>query len=242
MTNKCKLHVLAFEDDYNELFGPYTTSLQEYKKVNSNWEEKSYSNNIQPSSLELIGSTLEIFEEISKNLVLIDLFFESFNNLKKLLIPFLNEQTKSVIQSLVKLKQFLNVTISVDQPLDLEDYNELVNMKKVEKITSGIERESIILETAFLTFNTSLKQYTSILLGKAILKRDVDARDCELIARRAICYQAAEHVVSIPLTEDSPNKNNNPMEYLSKYLAYVVFSLVILVSIILYRLFKVLLS
>lgn len=80
------------------------------------------------------------------------------------------------------------------------------------------------------------------MLGRAILKREIDPRDCEIFSRRGICYQAAENVVAIPLTEESLNKSSNPMDYLNKYLSYIVILLVVLVSIVLYRLLKVLLG
>ena len=246
MANKCKLNMLKLEDDFNELFGnDVNASLHQYGKLCSNWEDKSYSNSIKPSSMLIIDSTLESFEIMVKTLSCIDLFFQSFNNLKKLLIPFLLEQTKSIVLSLSKIKQFL----ALDIPVDLlakgalgSETSVFETMKRIEKVTTGIERESLILETAFLTFNGSLKHYTSILLGRAILKREIDPRDCELFTRRGICYQAAENVVAIPLTEESLNNSNNPMDYLNKYLSYIVILLVVLISIVFYRLFKVLLG
>ncbi|RCK62440.1 hypothetical protein Cantr_09417 [Candida viswanathii] len=246
MANKCKLNMLKLEDDYNEIFGnDVNTSLHHYAKFRSSWEDKTYSSSVKPSSQLIIESTLESFEIMVKTLSCIELFFQSFSNLKKLLIPFLLEQTKSIVQSLVKLKQFLALDIPVDKlaqgALEFDKFA-FEAMKKIEKVTTGIERESLILETAFLTFDGSLKHYTSILLGRAILKREVDPRDCEIFSRRGICYQAAENVVAIPLTEESLNKSNNPMDYLNKYLSYIVILLLVLISIVFYRLLKVLLG
>ncbi|CAX42917.1 conserved hypothetical protein [Candida dubliniensis CD36] len=243
MTNKSKLNLLKLEHDFNDIFGQYTTML-EYKKFKSSWEDISYEGDIVPSALLIIDVASQAFGTVYKSLSCIELFFKHYDNLKKLLIPSLVVRTKSVLDSFAKLEQFLKLSFPVDKMARGEiitfDESTFENMRRVEKVTSGIERESIILETVFLTFDGSLKQYTSILLGKAILKRDVAPRDCEIISRRGICYQAAEHVVTIPLSEDSPNKSKSAMEYLSKYIAYIGVSLLILISVVFYRLFKVL--
>ena len=63
-------------------------------------------------------------------------------------------------------------------------------------------------------------------------------RDCQIIKRREVCYQAAEHVVSIPLTEEQTS--TLLMVQLMKYFSYLVLFLVGLFSLMLYRLLKVL--
>ena len=233
MANKSKLNLLKLEHDFNDIFGQYTT-MHEYKKFNSNWEDKTYEGDIVPSALLIIDVATQAFE----------LFFNHYDNLKKLLIPSLVVRTKSILDSFAKIEQFLKLTFPVDKIARGEivtfDESTFENVRRVEKVTSGIERESIFLETFFLAFDASLTLYTSILLGKGILKRDVPPRDCEIILRRRICYQAAEHVVTIPLSEDSPNKSKSAMEYLGKYIAYIGVLLLILISVVFYRLFKVL--
>lgn len=243
MTNKSKLNLLKLEHDFNDIFGQYTT-MHEYKKFNSNWEDKTYEGDIVPSALLIIDVATQAFETVYKSLSCIELFFKHYDNLKKLLIPSLVVRTKSILDSFAKIEQFLKLTFPVDKMARGEivtfDESTFENVRRVEKVTSGIERESIFLETFFLAFDASLTLYTSILLGKGILKRDVPPRDCEIISRRRICYQAAEHVVTIPLSEDSPNKSKSAMEYLGKYIAYIGVLLLILISVVFYRLFKVL--
>ncbi|GEQ69703.1 hypothetical protein JCM33374_g3377 [Metschnikowia sp. JCM 33374] len=63
-------------------------------------------------------------------------------------------------------------------------------LAKIDTITRGIERESKLLDMVFGSVNPSLKQYTAILLGKAILKRHIPENDCRLIHRREVCFQA----------------------------------------------------
>ena len=113
----------------------------------------------------------------------IDVFFNSFDNLKKLLISFLSSQTKSIQKLMVKALYLFKLTTIVDEVSSIKDLTPTIikQLRKIEKITGGIERELIILDTAFVTFDPSLQQYTSILLGKAILKRDVDDADCQII-------------------------------------------------------------
>ncbi|CAI5758668.1 unnamed protein product [Candida verbasci] len=231
MTSKINIIILKLEDDFNEIFGKLNEENFE------NWEDKNYDNDIKPSCKLIINTTSEIFEHhIISNLSCIEIFFKNFNNLKKLLIPYLTEQTKTIIKSLSKGTQLFIISVIVDNITSESDFD-LSNFKKIEKITTSFERESLILNTAFLTFNNSLKQYTSILLGKAILKRDIDLSQCELIKRRDICFQASEHVVSIPLTEEQIS--NKTMKNLSKYLFYIIFGLILLISIVFYRIFKV---
>ncbi|KAK6465395.1 hypothetical protein DFJ63DRAFT_20486 [Scheffersomyces coipomensis] len=241
MAYKAKLNVLKLEGDYNELFGEDTSNNFNANpfKLASNWEEKNYENNIKKFTILMLDSTIETFDIMFKTLRCIDVFFCNFNNLKKLLIPYLLSQTTSISKSLQKAQYLYHLTTITDDMGTISEITApiLKQLRKIEKITSGIERESSILEYAFLTFNPSLEQYTSILLGKAILKREVPPNQCQLIKRRDVCLQAAEHVVSIPLTEDTTN--NSTYEYLRKYLSYGVMLLVALIALFCYRLIHV---
>ncbi|KAI5953461.1 hypothetical protein KGF54_002833 [Candida jiufengensis] len=249
-----------------------------------NFEDQNYENIIKPSTKLILKTSLSIFDQINKNLLCIELFFSSFSNLKKLLVPFLKEQTQSLIVNLKTIENLLTKNLFVDnipsvQELEyidnsdsnmenhktdnlfirdqdsFESLNLLNNLIEIEKVTSGFEKESLKLKTAFFTFNTSLVQYTSLLLGKAILKRNIDQQQCEIIKRREICYQASEHVVSIPLTEDNKNflgndnqnynhnannanQNQNSMKSFSKILTYILMILMLLIVLVGYRLVK----
>lgn len=237
MTNKVKLNLIRLEDDLNRVFGDDIAGTMAKK---GNWEEKHYSNNIRLLALLILDSCMESFDAIIKNLNCIDIFFNNFNNLRKLLIPYLTSQTKSIAKSLGKAHYLFKLTTITDDIVNITELTPPIikQLRKVEKITSGIERESLILETAFAAFDPSLQQYTSILLGRAILKRTIDERECQIIKRREVCFRAAEHVGSIPLTEDQ--SSNFSMDYLTRYLSYVVLVLVALISVIVYRLVKVL--
>lgn len=233
MTNKCKLALLKLEEDFNDIFG-----VEINISFSRQWQDKSYES-VQGLGSLLTRSTIEAFGYVVKNLNCIEIFFKHYSNLKKLLIPYLGEQTESIMRSLQKTAWLFDYVTIVDQLSTIDELTEPImkQLKKIEKMTSGLEKETIILDRAFITFDPSLKQYTSILLGKAILKQEVDIRNCELIKRRDVCFQAAEHVVSIPLTEQ---QQTNPIKDFSAYLTYLAMFLVVLIGFIIYRLFKVL--
>lgn len=243
MTNLNKIDLGTLELQFNKLLGPSINDADINQMILKNqWQFKSYETIIKPIVIDIIELTLIYFNKVIKNLNCIKLFFENFDNLRKLLIPFLLSQTTSIKNLLKKLLYLFKLSTIADNLSSIKsiDGSILKQLKKIEKITSGIERESIILETAFKTFDPSLQQYTNILLGKAILKREIDFSDCQIIKRREICYQAAEHVVSIPLTEDQ--SSNASMNLLTKHLTYLVLVLMVLVFSVLYRLLKILLS
>ncbi|CAK9437946.1 uncharacterized protein LODBEIA_P23240 [Lodderomyces beijingensis] len=206
------------------------------------WREQDYETGIKPSAELLLKSSISIFEQVNKTLLCVELFFTSFTNLKKLLIPFLREQTTTLLNSFRLINHLLQTPIfsgndfQSDQGFTPELYRQL---KETERVTSGVERESTCLSTAFVTFDSSLTQYTSILLGKAILKRNIEHRSCELIKRRDVCCQASERVVSIPLTEDKSSLNS-AMSNLGKKLFYVVMALMVLVVFVIYRILTLL--
>ncbi|CUM46960.1 uncharacterized protein AC631_02927 [Debaryomyces fabryi] len=239
MTNRTRLNLLKLEDDFNRLLGD---KLQGDSTKKGNWEDKSYELEVKRICLLCVESLNEIFELINKNLNCIDVFFNTFDNLKKLLIPFLSSQTKSIQKLMVKALYLFKLTTIVDEVSSIKELTPTIikQLRKIEKITGGIERELIILDTAFVTFDPSLQQYTSILLGKAILKRDIDDSDCQIIKRREVCFQAAEHVVSIPLTEDQ--SSNLTMKHLVKYIVYVCILLAVVLSLMLYRIAKVIIG
>lgn len=236
MTNRTRLNLLKLEDDFNKLLGD---KCQGNHTKKGKWEDKNYEIEVKRICLLCVESLNEIFELIVKNLNCIDVFFNSFDNLKKLLIPFLSSQTKSIQKLMVKALYLFKLTTIVDEVSSIKELTPTIikQLRKIEKITGGIERELIILDTAFVTFDPSLQQYTSILLGKAILKRDVADADCQIIKRREVCFQAAEHVVSIPLTEDQ--SSNLSMKHLVKYIVYICILLTIVLSLVLYRIVKV---
>lgn len=234
MTNKCKLALLRLEEDFNAIFGEETRIAVSGRQ----WQDKSYEA-VQRVAILLTNSTIKAFEYVIKNLNCIEIFFKHYSNLKKLLIPYLGEQTESIMKSLQKSSSLFHYVTIIDQLPEIDELTEttIKQLKKIEKITSGVEKETIILDRAFIAFDPSLKQYTSILLGKAILKQDVALSSCELIKRREVCFQAAEHVVSIPLTEE---QQASPIKDFSAYIMYSVMFLIVLIGVIIYRLFKVL--
>ena len=73
MANKSKLNLLKLEHDFNDIFGQYTT-MHEYKKFNSNWEDKTYEGDIVPSALLIIDVATQAFETVYKSLSCIELF------------------------------------------------------------------------------------------------------------------------------------------------------------------------
>ncbi|CAH6723656.1 hypothetical protein CLIB1444_18S00430 [[Candida] jaroonii] len=234
MTLNVKKDSILVENKFNEIFSKSINEVDIFSKKMS-WQTKKYESIIKPLTKQLLELTLTFFEKFFKTLTCIQLFFESFNNLKKLLIPFLVDQTHRVIDSLKKSIFFVNFPTITD---NLDSITELTptilkQLKKIEKITKGIGKETTILNEAFKRFEPTLQQYTQILLGKAILKRSISDEDCKIINRRDICYQAAEHVVSIPLTEEQK------FQFFSKYIIIVILVLMLLVVTTIFRFFRV---
>lgn len=243
MTNRTKHHLLMLEQDFNALLGPESREMKDEFQVQNRglWETRPYEGYVKKMCMLSVESAIEVFDATTKTLNCIDIFFSDFDNLKKLLIPFLASHTKSLQHLLAKslyLFKLTTITDDVESICGSDQINASVSkqLRKIEKITAGIERESTILRTLFRTFDPSLQQYTSILLGKAILKRDVDPQDCQIVRRRNICFQAAEHVVSIPLSESQFSALS--IKSMSRYMLWGFFVLFLLVSLMVHRLVR----
>lgn len=229
MTNKTKANLTRLEEDLNQIFG------KDLQAVTDGWEERHYERLVKPLAILILKSCNESFDIIYKNLNCIDVFFLTFDNLKKLLVPCLLSHTQ-IIQKLITGAIFLfGLTTIADElhvikELDSTTIEQLI---KIDSITSGIEREHNLLEMILTTINPSLQQYTSILLGKAILKRDVDDAECQIIRRRDVCFQAAEHVVSIPLT--SEQNEGFSVSSIPLFVFYGLFAITMFALILFYR-------
>lgn len=233
MTNRTKLNLFRLEEDLNKIFG------KKLEVVNDGWENKNYESLIKSMARLILKGCKESFDLLFKNLNCIDVFFLSFDNLKKLLIPCLLTHTQ-MIQKLVTGAIFLiGLTTIVDEITKIDELSPAIikQLTKIDSITSGIERETRLLDTVFNTLDPSLQQYTNILLGKAILKREVNEAECQIIRRRDVCFQAAEHVVSIPLTGDQ--STNLSRQHFTKHFFYFVSAMFVVIVIVLYRLYTV---
>lgn len=229
MTDATRQALYQLEDLVNVMMGP-AADPKPYL-----WEDRSYGD-VQ-SLVALVLTTTEVtFQDILKTLHCIDIFFDSFSNLKKLLIPFLYARTQAIHKSLTKALYLYKLPTVADDPPSTDNLSK--KLHRIEKITSGIERELTILATTFDTFDRLLQQYTSVLLGKAILKREIDDGECTLIRRREVCYRAAEHVVSIPLTDEQSAASM--MSHFTKYFLYVMGVVVVVVCVMVHRLLRVL--
>lgn len=233
MTYKTKLQMVRLEDDLNEIFG---------KNVDPSidgWEAQKYEGLVKTLGVLIATAASEAFSATFKTLNCLELFFQAFDNLKKLLIPSLLVYTP-IIQRLLSGVHFLFglTTIANDIPR-LHEFTPTVvrQLSKIDSITSGFEREARGLNAIFTILDTSLLQYTGILLGKAILKRDIVQLECQIIRRRDVCFQAAEHVVSIPLSgETQKNPYVQPFE---KHLFYILSALFLVLIAVTYRLYSI---
>lgn len=233
MTNKTKLNMARLEEDLNRIFG------DKLDTKNDGWEDKPYESQIKSIASLILKGCNESFAMLYKNLNCIDVFFLSFDNLKKLLIPCLLTHTQ-MIQKLISGAIFLfGLTTIVDELVNIEEHTPAIikQLSKIDSVTSGIERETKLLEMVFNTLDPSLQQYTNILLGKAILKRDVEESECQIVRRRDVCFQAAEHVVSIPLTGDPSSTLSR--QHITKHHVYFVSAIFVVIAVVLYRLYTV---
>lgn len=233
MTNKTRANLTRLEEDLNQIFG------KDLHSAAGGWEDKHYEKLVKPLAMLILKSCNESFDIIYKNLTCVDVFFLSFDNLKKLLIPCLLNHTQ-IIQKLISGAIFLfGLTTIADEVGTITEFDltAIKQLTKLDSITSGLQREEKLLEMVLSTVNPSLQQYTNILLGKAILKRDIDEAECQIIRRRDVCFQAAEHVVSIPLTSDQ--NESLSMQSIPQYLFYLISALFVVGIIVLYRFFVV---
>ncbi|KAI5958370.1 hypothetical protein KGF57_002727 [Candida theae] len=170
MANECKNNILQLENDFNDIFGKDTMDESTYNNMSgatngsstsTNFRQielQSYEHNIRPSVNLILHSTLHTFEFVNKTLHCIEVFFTSFSNLKKLLVPYLKQQTSSIIRSLRSADELFQVSLIVDNiPYSFEPsvWRQLL---EIERVTSSIERESVTLRTAFCTFEASLEE------------------------------------------------------------------------------------
>lgn len=233
MTNKTKLNMVRLEEDMNQLFG------KNIDAINEGWESREYELRVKPMTTLILKSCNESFDYLFKTLNCVDVFFLAFDNLKKLLIPCLLSHTQMIQKLIAGAIFFFGLTTIVDEVLSVTEFLGTIirQFTKIDSITSGIEREAKLLDMVFTTIDSSLQQYTNILLGRAILKREVEEPDCRIIRRRDVCFQAAEHVVSIPLTGDHLSKLS--MLHFTKHIFYFISAIILVVVVVLYRLYAV---
>lgn len=234
LTRSNKVAMTKLEEHLNRVFG------EKIDVTNMGWEEFHYEEQVKAISKVIIEACLVGFSTMYNCFNCIDVFFLSFDNLKKLLIPCLLPNTIIVRKLLVSVKSYLNFEVAVDEVATMTSFDVFKHsqLAKIETITIGLEREARLLSMAFKTLDQALTQYTSILLGKAILKRDIEISCCQLIRRRDICSQAAEQVVSIPLTGEQYNSHS--LHNIKQYLFCGISLAAIVVGIVSYRIYKLL--
>lgn len=233
MTYKTKMQMVRLEDDLNEIFG------RSVEPPIDGWESQRYEGLVKELAVLVVESASEAFSSAFRTLNCLELFFQAFDNLKKLLIPSLLIYTPIIQRLLAGVKFLFGLTTIANDIPRLEEFTPTVvrQLSKIDSITSGFEREAKGLATIFSIQDNSLSQYTSILLGKAILKREIVSSECQIIRRREVCYQAAEHVVSIPLSSETPKLLYvQPFE---KHLFYFLSAILIMIVAVTYRLYTI---
>lgn len=233
MTYKTKLAMVRLEDDVNAIFG------RSVEPPVDGWEAQPYEGLVKTLGALVIDAATESFSATYRTLNCMELFFLAFDNLKKLLIPNLLVYTPIVQRSLA-CAHFLFGLLTVAN--NVARYHEMTpatvrQILKIDSITSGFEREAKGLGAIYTILNTSLAQYTSILLGRAILKREIVASECQIIRRREVCFQAAEHVVSIPLSGESTKQLY--VQLFEKHLFYFFSAMFLVMVLVVYRLYTI---
>ena len=242
--------MLDFEALLNRVLGdfdgadaaPPARALAAYRR-GVDWTRRNYNRDVRRLCLLCVQLARERFALVVRCLNCVEVFFEQFDNLKKLLIPFLLAQALEIEALLARLcGWYLQATVVDDPPVRPatsaagDAAAAMHALRAAERVTSGVERELVVFSAAFTTFDHLLQLYTAILLGRAILKRDIGERQCRIFERREVCSQAAEHVVNIPLHQD-----RSAHAQLARYLAVATFVGLALVAVVAYRLMEVLL-
>lgn len=233
MTYKSKLQMVRLEDDLNEIFGRLV------EPSSDGWEACRYEGQVKALGALVVESAVDAFNAAYRTLNCLELFFQAFDNLKKLLIPSLLVYTPIVQRLLAGASFLFGLATIANDIVRLEEFTPMVvrQISKLDSITSGFEREAKGLAAIFTILDTSLTQYTEILLGKAILKREIESPECQIIRRREVCFQAAEHVVSIPLSGETPKQLYvQPFE---KHLFYFFSAIFLVIIAVIYRLYTI---
>ena len=198
LASRTQTRVLRLEDLFNSLLG---RSLAGNSHL---WDAKLYDHHTRIACILCIKLALDVFSQVTGCLNCIEMFFQNYDNLSKLLIPCFLAQAESINVVLGRLLELFRIQTIVDNIELIKNITPatLIQLRKVERITTGIEQELEILFEAFMTYDRLLEQYTAILLGKTILKMDIDVGSCSTVKRRDICFLAAEKVINIPLRQD----------------------------------------
>lgn len=233
MASKTRMALVLLESDMNKVFG------SEVSVLNEGWETQDYEAQVKKIALVVLQSVSSAFESVYKTLSCIDVFFETFDNLKKLLVPCLLTHTRMIQKLVTGAMCFFRLSTIVNQILLLPVITPVVvkQLQKIDTITCGLERETKLLDMVYGAINPSLQQYTAILLGKAILKREVAEHSCQIVRRREICYQAAEHVVSIPLL--GAPASTLYLHQFTRHIFIFFLALLVVVFAVAYRLYNV---
>lgn len=231
-TNRTRRAMLTLENDLGDLLA----------LGGRDWELKPYSE-VRSVALLTTEATLKAFQLARETMAIISAFFEPFNNLEKLLIPYAHTITDQVEMTLTAASAAYKISVDVDHIPELitddgPTPETLQQLETIQHLTLQIQKQAQHLETVFRLVDTLLVRYSQVILGKGILKREVDATECLLVRRRNVCFLAAEQVVSIPLTEQAPSKLPLDVEVLT----YLVMALGGVLFIALFRIWKVVLS
>ncbi|KAG7195297.1 uncharacterized protein KQ657_003823 [Scheffersomyces spartinae] len=225
------------EQDFNDIFGSSVVP----PITNDHWETWSYELKVKPLALLCINSAIETMENASKTVDCVDVFFESFNNLKRLLIPKLALQAAYVRSSLDRALNILHTITEVDDLVDEMNElgtSELARISKIETLTTMLENETSGMKLMFNSGDRSLDMYSVIILGKGILRQDLSAEECQILRRREICFQAENSIACIPLT-DNPPENNSWHNSAFGGVAGVAVLVFMVAFVVVYRLYRI---
>lgn len=208
------------------------------------WQDRPY-HEVSEISRLCCHSAASVFKLVVDNLTIISQFFTPFTNLEKLLIPYAHLMAPEVARLFATLQELYSVSLPIVDELPLllvgphilEDVFD--GLSVIDHLNGRIQRECKYLETAFQLVDNLFVRYSQVILGKGILRRDLDVADCQLVRRREVCHLAAEQVVLIPLSEQS---NQTMALWDNQMMGYVVMAMAAVVLVALYRIYKVLFS
>lgn len=224
------------EQDFNDIFG--TTVVP--PRTNDHWETWSYESKVKPLALLCVNSAAETMEHVSKTIDCVDVFFESFSNLKKLLIPLLAVQTAYVRGSLDKALNIFTTITDVDDLVEgMSDLGaaELARIAKIEAVTTLLESETNAMTATFNSGDRALDIYSVVILGKGVLRRELSSDECQILRRRDVCFQAENNIACIPLTDEQQQSDSWQPSVLGGAIGVVV---VMVIAVVSYRLYRIL--
>ncbi|RLV94165.1 hypothetical protein JA1_001916 [Spathaspora sp. JA1] len=186
-----RLSMYTLEVEFN-----YVMSEKNFKK----WDEPE-SDYVQEMNILLLDAAIEAFTLVVKTINSVELLFDNFSNLKGLIVPEALNKSKEVLDSLVRVKDLVNL-VMVDSKL-----GSLKQGYCTEKVLLVI-KEKRVLRDSFTVLEGSMIRYFLRVFAKNFITEETVVNDCILRERRRLVQTVGFQSITIPFTNDEEDQEN----------------------------------